>query len=248
VLRETDPQAGLTLWEVLLPEEVKRLPAELARSTPTWTTAALHPRGFGGGGLEWPQEGVIDQVQVAAGGRDRDGRVVGPVACYGGGVDWGRPGEALVGGGLHQGLLVVEPVAGVGPGQHQPPRGWMACASTPPGQASAARMPEWSHRGCDSGVKTLPGNDLVLGDDSPRRSPIAAGRTMSIRLRADGRGVLARLARRSAARVVTSGPLPWPMTWPMFCLAQACSRLTDTLSDLRYLNQPTRTFRLPVDS
>jgi hypothetical protein len=111
VLRETDPQAGLTLWEVLLPEEVKRLPAELARSTPTWTTTALHPRGFGGGGLEWPQEGVIDQVQVAAGGRDRDGRVVGPVACYGGGVDWGRPGEALVGGGLHQGLLVVEPVA-----------------------------------------------------------------------------------------------------------------------------------------
>jgi hypothetical protein len=63
VLRETDPQAGLTLWEVLLPEEVKRLPAELARSTPTWTTTALHPPGFGGGGLEWPQEGVIDQVR-----------------------------------------------------------------------------------------------------------------------------------------------------------------------------------------
>jgi len=172
VLRETDPQAGLTLSEVLLPEEVKRLPAELARSTPTWTTTTLHPPGFGGGGLEWPQEGVIDQVQVAAGGRE-------------------------------------------------PPRGWMACASTPPGQASAARMPEWSHRGCDSGVKTLPGNDLVLGDDSPRRSPIAAGRTMSIRLRADGRGVLARLARRSAARVVTSDPLPWPMFW-LARLALAC--------------------------
>jgi IS5 family transposase len=30
VLRETDPQAGLTLWEALLPEQAKRLPAELA--------------------------------------------------------------------------------------------------------------------------------------------------------------------------------------------------------------------------
>ena len=29
MLRETDPQT--TLWELLLPEEVKRLPAELAR-------------------------------------------------------------------------------------------------------------------------------------------------------------------------------------------------------------------------
>jgi hypothetical protein len=67
VLRETDPQAGLTLWEVLLPEEVKRLPAELARSTPTWTTTALHPRGFGGGGLEWPQEGVRTLVFAGCG-------------------------------------------------------------------------------------------------------------------------------------------------------------------------------------
>jgi transposase, IS5 family len=31
VLRETDPQAGLTLWEALLPEQVRRLPAELAK-------------------------------------------------------------------------------------------------------------------------------------------------------------------------------------------------------------------------
>jgi transposase, IS5 family len=30
VLRETDPQASLTLWEALLPEEARRLPAELA--------------------------------------------------------------------------------------------------------------------------------------------------------------------------------------------------------------------------
>jgi transposase, IS5 family len=30
VLRETDPQAGLTLWEALLPEQARRLPAELA--------------------------------------------------------------------------------------------------------------------------------------------------------------------------------------------------------------------------
>jgi transposase, IS5 family len=29
VLRETDPQAGLTLWEALLPEQARRLPAEL---------------------------------------------------------------------------------------------------------------------------------------------------------------------------------------------------------------------------
>jgi transposase, IS5 family len=29
VLRETDPQASLTLWEALLPEEARRLPAEL---------------------------------------------------------------------------------------------------------------------------------------------------------------------------------------------------------------------------
>jgi IS5 family transposase len=29
VLRETDPQASLTLWEALLPEQAKRLPAEL---------------------------------------------------------------------------------------------------------------------------------------------------------------------------------------------------------------------------
>jgi IS5 family transposase len=31
VLRETDPQASLTLWEALLPEQAKRLPAELAQ-------------------------------------------------------------------------------------------------------------------------------------------------------------------------------------------------------------------------
>jgi transposase, IS5 family len=31
VLRETDPQASLTLWETLLPEQAKRLPAELAQ-------------------------------------------------------------------------------------------------------------------------------------------------------------------------------------------------------------------------
>jgi transposase, IS5 family len=30
VLRETDPQASLTLWEGLLPEEARQLPAELA--------------------------------------------------------------------------------------------------------------------------------------------------------------------------------------------------------------------------
>jgi hypothetical protein len=29
VLRQTDPQAGLTLWEALLPEQARRLPAEL---------------------------------------------------------------------------------------------------------------------------------------------------------------------------------------------------------------------------
>ena len=31
VLRETDPQASLSLWEALLPEEARQLPAELAR-------------------------------------------------------------------------------------------------------------------------------------------------------------------------------------------------------------------------
>ena len=31
MLRETDPQAGLTLWEALLPEQARRLPAELAK-------------------------------------------------------------------------------------------------------------------------------------------------------------------------------------------------------------------------
>jgi len=31
VLRETDPQASLTMWEALLPEQAKRLPAELAQ-------------------------------------------------------------------------------------------------------------------------------------------------------------------------------------------------------------------------
>ena len=30
MLRETDPQASLTLWEALLPEEARQLPAELA--------------------------------------------------------------------------------------------------------------------------------------------------------------------------------------------------------------------------
>jgi hypothetical protein len=30
VLRETDPQASRTLWEALLPEEARQLPAELA--------------------------------------------------------------------------------------------------------------------------------------------------------------------------------------------------------------------------
>jgi len=31
VLRETDPQAGLTLWEALLPEQARQLPVELAK-------------------------------------------------------------------------------------------------------------------------------------------------------------------------------------------------------------------------
>jgi hypothetical protein len=31
VLRESDPQASLTLWEALLPEQARRLPAELAQ-------------------------------------------------------------------------------------------------------------------------------------------------------------------------------------------------------------------------
>jgi hypothetical protein len=33
-----------------------------------------------------------------------------------------------------------------------------------------------------------------------------------------------------------------------FELARACSKLPGTLSDLHYLTQPTRTFRLPVAS
>jgi hypothetical protein len=38
VLRETDPQT--TIWELLLPEEAKRLPADCKRSTPTLMMSA----------------------------------------------------------------------------------------------------------------------------------------------------------------------------------------------------------------
>jgi hypothetical protein len=54
--------------------------------------------------------------------------------------------------------------------------------------------------------------------------------------------------RMVGGRIVTATSLPWPMTWPMFCLVQACSGLPDTFAELRYFNQPTRTFRLPVAS
>jgi hypothetical protein len=47
---------------------------------------------------------------------------------------------------------------------------------------------------------------------------------------------------------VTDGWRPWPMTWPMFCLAQACSSLLGALADLRYLNQPTQAFWFAVAS
>jgi hypothetical protein len=110
------PAGRLDLWEVLLPE-VKRLSAELVKIDASLDDERPASAAVGGGGLERPQEGVIDQYRSLP-GRDRDGRVIGPVTCYGG-VDRGRPGEALVGGGLHQRLLVVEPIAGVDPGQHQ---------------------------------------------------------------------------------------------------------------------------------
>jgi hypothetical protein len=53
---------------------------------------------------------------------------------------------------------------------------------------------------------------------------------------------------KAGGRIVTVGWRPWPMTWPMFWLAQDGSRLPGTLSELRYLDEPTRTFRLPVAS
>jgi hypothetical protein len=37
-------------------------------------------------------------------------------------------------------------------------------------------------------------------------------------------------------RIVTTTSLPWPMTWPMFWLAQDGSRLPGTFAELRYLN------------
>jgi hypothetical protein len=38
-------------------------------------------------------------------------------------------------------------------------------------------------------------------------------------------------------RIVTTPSLPWPMTWPMFCLAQPILWFAGTLSELRYLTQ-----------
>jgi hypothetical protein len=95
VLRETDPQAGLTLWRCCWPE-VKRLSAELVKIDAYLDDERPASAAVGGGGLEWPQEGVVDQYRSLP-GRDRDGRVIGPVACYGG-VDRGRPGASQEGG------------------------------------------------------------------------------------------------------------------------------------------------------
>jgi hypothetical protein len=70
VLRETDPQAGLTLWRCCWPE-VKRLSAELVKIDAYLDDERPASAAVGGGGLEWPQEGVVDQVQVAAWARSR---------------------------------------------------------------------------------------------------------------------------------------------------------------------------------
>jgi hypothetical protein len=37
-------------------------------------------------------------------------------------------------------------------------------------------------------------------------------------MRSDSRGLLARLAQGSVARIVTAGPMRWPMPWPMSAL------------------------------
>ncbi len=74
----------------------------------------------------------------------------------------------------------------------------------------------------------------VLGQTTRRRLPIA--------------GVLLAPYQRWSARIVTAACCQWPMTWPMFCLAQACSSLPVILSELRYLTQPTRAFRFAVAS
>jgi hypothetical protein len=86
----------------------------------------------------------------------------------------------------------------------------------------------------------------VLGQTTRRRLPIAG------RLRASDRDrMLAALLAVLPAMVgpiVTAACCQWPMTWPMFCLAQACSSLPVILSELRYLTQPTRAFRFAVAS
>jgi hypothetical protein len=51
VLRETDPQT--TMWELLLPEEAKRLPAELAAVDAYWTTSGSSRRGGGCSTAGW---------------------------------------------------------------------------------------------------------------------------------------------------------------------------------------------------
>jgi hypothetical protein len=78
VLHDTDPQAGLTLWRCCWPE-VKRLSAELVKIDAYLDDERPTSAAVGGGGLEWPQEGVVDQYRSLP-GRDRDGRVIGPVA------------------------------------------------------------------------------------------------------------------------------------------------------------------------
>jgi hypothetical protein len=99
-----------------------------------------------------------------------------------------------------------------------------------------------------SAMSRFPVTPVPRRGDPSRCSPTAAGRTTTFRLRSDARGTLARLARWWAGRVVTAGWLLWPMTRPMFGLAQACASLLGTLSELRYLTQSTRPFRFAVAS
>jgi hypothetical protein len=93
--------------------------------------------------------------------------------------------------GLVRGSSHRDPLA---PERKRPPE-WTPCPSPPPEGASATRMPERSYRAVIFRSRVSRDQPGARRDDPPRRSPIAAGCTTSIRLRSDACGALACLAR-----------------------------------------------------
>jgi hypothetical protein len=91
--RYTDADSDCTLWDALLPEEAKRLPVELVKSTATWTTSGSWRRGgrcapsaLGGRRFRWRRCCGCRASSTATGWATRACAGRWPIRCRGGGL------------------------------------------------------------------------------------------------------------------------------------------------------------------